>query len=287
MILEYTRNVLWQRVSMFFLFISTVMVTFPVMANMGDGASSVQVWQENLPDKVVYHYRVRVIAEGSVATRLKVGFDYFHGIPLLRTRPISIRAPRGWVGEVMHTEETLEFEIDWKITGAEHGIKAGQTLDGFAVEVPVTDNRYRSTFFTVYFGLGPHLITSMRLEAISAPPPGDTLPPTLSVTVSPDTIWPPNHKMVDVAATVTVQDDQDANPVVKLVSIVCNECDVTEDDVDGAVFGTDDRNFAVRAERTGQRKEGRVYTVIYSATDVAGNSATTEATVTIPHDQRK
>jgi len=51
--------------------------------------------------------------------------------------------------------------------------------------------------------------------------------------------------MVQIATTVTVSDAIDANPVVRLVSITCN------DSCEGADFGTDDRHFALRAPRTG------------------------------------
>jgi hypothetical protein len=42
----------------------------------------------------------------------------------------------------------------------------------------------------------------------------------------------------------------------------------------------------LRAERAGGGV-GRVYTLDASATDIAGNVATTQATCTVPHDQRK
>ena len=41
----------------------------------------------------------------------------------------------------------------------------------------------------------------------------------------------------------------------------------------------------LRAERTG-KSAGRIYTIIYEATDCAGNTTTVSKTVTVPHDMR-
>ena len=88
--------------------------------------------------------------------------------------------------------------------------------------------------------------------------------------------------MVEVSANIVVSDNNDPNPKVKLVSIVCNDCDDPAADIRSADTGTDDRAFLLKADRLGKRKDGRVYTVTYSATDAAGNVATSQATVTVP-----
>ena len=118
----------------------------------------------------------------------------------------------------------------------------------------------------------------------------DTTPPNLLVSLSPNSLWPPNHKMVDITANITVTDACDAHPTVKLVSISSNEpANSTGDgntspDISGATFGTDDRAFQLRSERKGNGN-GRIYTVTYSAQDAAGNTAQQIATVTVAHDQ--
>ncbi|RPI83476.1 MAG: ExeM/NucH family extracellular endonuclease, partial [Chloroflexi bacterium] len=60
----------------------------------------------------------------------------------------------------------------------------------------------------------------------------DEIAPTLEVTVSPDVLWPANHKYVKVEATVTTADNFDPNPTVTLVSVTSNEPDNGEDDGD-------------------------------------------------------
>jgi hypothetical protein len=118
----------------------------------------------------------------------------------------------------------------------------------------------------------------------------DTTPPTITVTLSRTVLWPPNHKLVAIRATITSQDTCDAAPQIRLVSITSDEPDNgtgdgnTEGDVAGAEFGTDDREFQLRAERAGSG-DGRVYTITYEARDASGNATTQTATVTVPHDQ--
>ena len=114
----------------------------------------------------------------------------------------------------------------------------------------------------------------------ATPPQFDTL------TVTPDTLWPANHKYVDVAATAVVSDNFDPSPTVTLVSVTSNEPDNGEDDgntVDDIVI-VDDYEFKLRAERSGIGT-GRTYTITYEVTDSCGNSATASATVFVPLSQ--
>jgi hypothetical protein len=118
----------------------------------------------------------------------------------------------------------------------------------------------------------------------------DTTPPDLTVQLSPTVLWPANHKLVEITATITVTDTCDPNPTVRLVSIKSNEPDNglgdgdQPNDIQEANFGTDDRVFLLRAERSGLGN-GRVYTVTYEASDASGNTTTKQATVSVPKNQ--
>jgi endo-1,4-beta-xylanase len=115
--------------------------------------------------------------------------------------------------------------------------------------------------------------------------------PTLTVSLSPDTLWPPNHKLVPVSADLRIGNTCDPNPTVQLVSITSNEPDNglgdgnTANDIQGADLGTDDRSFSLRAERSG-KGSGRVYTATYQVADVLGNSTTATGQVIVPKTQR-
>ena len=121
----------------------------------------------------------------------------------------------------------------------------------------------------------------------------DTLPPRIAVTLDPAMIWPPNHKMVDVWASVRVADKcmTDVSDLsVVLMSVTSNEPDNGigdgnhEPDIMGAEIGTEDYSFQVRAERAGPGS-GRVYTATYKVIDPQGNEADASGEAVVPHDQ--
>ena len=119
----------------------------------------------------------------------------------------------------------------------------------------------------------------------------DSKAPQISASVTPTSLWPANHKMVAVEASVTVTDECDPNPTFVLTSIVSNEPDDglgdgdTANDIQGADFGTPDTTFELRAERRGVAP-GRVYTITYTGSDSSGNTAQTQVQVTVPHSRR-
>jgi hypothetical protein len=203
-------------------------------------------------------------------------------------------SPPGWSGDISNYEETTNFSVDWNVdlngVKISPAILPGQTF-GFSVTVPthadprspytMSDPAYLNGHFTVGFNDNekPGTYTGVIV-------PIDTTPPTLSVTLSPATLWPPNNKLVPVTATITVKDDYDSEPEIKLESITANET-LAADDIQDAQFFTDDRSFSLAAKRAGTNLAGRIYTVTYSATDASGNKATASATVIVPHDQGK
>lgn len=114
----------------------------------------------------------------------------------------------------------------------------------------------------------------------------DKTPPELAVSPNTAVLWPPNRAMIPINVSVSAADNSGAVSVT-LVSITCNDACDPALDVSGAEYGTDDRSFQLRAERRGASKEGRTYTITYSAEDGAGNKTRATTTVTVPHDQGK
>jgi uncharacterized protein len=113
----------------------------------------------------------------------------------------------------------------------------------------------------------------------------DAVPPLMSVSVTPNVLWPPNHQYVRVSANVWVSDNFDPSPSLRLVSVVSNEPDMGlgDGDMPNDIVIIDDFTFDLRAERSGMG-DGRVYTITYEATDSCGNSSLASATVTVPRD---
>ncbi len=117
--------------------------------------------------------------------------------------------------------------------------------------------------------------------------PPDTTPPEFELSVTPDILWPPTHKMVLITPSLTVNDDIDPTPEVSLVGIVVNEGDNTIGDghTTNDIQIGEDSSIYLRSERSGIGSE-RVYTITYEAVDNCGNVTVCSATVGIPHDVR-
>ena len=117
----------------------------------------------------------------------------------------------------------------------------------------------------------------------------DRIPPTIAVTLNRTSLWPPNHSMADISASVSVADNC-PNATFVLTSITSNEPEDglgdgdTAPDIAGADFGTPDTEFQLRSERAGPRS-GREYTIVYTASDHCGNSASATVKVRVAHDQ--
>ncbi len=117
----------------------------------------------------------------------------------------------------------------------------------------------------------------------------DTTPPVInSLTASPNSLWPPNHKLIPVALTVSVTDNCDPAPTCNILSVSSNEA------INGLGDGntapdwvvTGDLSLNLRAERSG-KGSGRVYTITVECTDACGNSSTENVDVTVPHNKGK
>jgi hypothetical protein len=118
----------------------------------------------------------------------------------------------------------------------------------------------------------------------------DTEPPAITVILDPAVLWPPNHQMIPVTASLSLSDNCGAASAL-LTSVASSEPDdaqgngdgKTVDDVQNAAPGTPDLSFDLRSERAGTG-QGRVYTATYTATDASGNVATGTGTSFVPHD---
>jgi len=154
----------------------------------------------------------------------------------------------------------------------------------------------------------------------------DTTPPTMTLSLSPNVLWPPNHRMVNVTAEVHVADAcGDEQVLVELISIVSSDPENSrgdkdhdkgfrgddDSDGDGSYFGRHDvhdhdeddfkpgRGPDIQEAEFGTgdlefllraERSGkghvRIYTVTYGATDLAGNTTVKSAEVKVPHDRK-
>jgi hypothetical protein len=105
-----------------------------------------------------------------------------------------------------------------------------------------------------------------------------------SASASPNSLWPPNHKMVDVTIARTTSGGCGA-VACTITSITSNEPDNGLGDGDTAndTQIVDATHVKLRAERSGGGS-GRVYTITISCTD-GNTTATKTVTVTVPHNK--
>jgi FtsP/CotA-like multicopper oxidase with cupredoxin domain len=114
----------------------------------------------------------------------------------------------------------------------------------------------------------------------------DTEKPTITSSVAVSTFWSPSHDLINVGLKATATDNcSGALPVT--ITVYGDEND--ESSTGDGTFSPDAKNIAVgtlrlRAERN-QKGDGRVYLIIVTASDTAGNVAKSCLTVVVPKDQ--
>jgi hypothetical protein len=120
----------------------------------------------------------------------------------------------------------------------------------------------------------------IRLTAI------DTTPPVISgLPPAGCTLWPPNHKLIQVATVAATDTDSGLAPGSFGVTGTSNEpSDPKNPDVVITPNGSGGFNVQLRADRLASGS-GRIYTLTATAKDLNGNIASKQATCAVPHDQ--
>jgi hypothetical protein len=116
--------------------------------------------------------------------------------------------------------------------------------------------------------------------------PVDNVPPIVTLTATPNVLWPPNHKMIKIEVQKTVTDNLDPAPKVELVGVTTTEPFDAQGsgNTDGDIEVRTDGSIHVRAERSGS-SNGRIYTITYKATDASGNIGYGSVDVRVPKSQ--
>jgi hypothetical protein len=112
----------------------------------------------------------------------------------------------------------------------------------------------------------------------------DTLPPAVSLSVSPAELRPPNHKLVEVRVTASASDNSGQPVTSGIVAIMSNEPENGTGDGDqfpDYLFTPGAMTAQLRAERA-QNGVGRTYTVTVESRDVFGNAIRDVVTVFVP-----
>jgi pimeloyl-ACP methyl ester carboxylesterase len=113
----------------------------------------------------------------------------------------------------------------------------------------------------------------------------DKTPPAISGLPGPGkcTLWPPNHKLVQIA-TVSASDALSGMASFNVTASSNEPPDSNGPDIIITGAGLLPRAIQLRKERLGTGT-GRIYTIVATASDLAGNTASSMTTCTVPHDR--
>jgi len=116
-------------------------------------------------------------------------------------------------------------------------------------------------------------------------------PPVVTVRTAITCLWPPNHGLVDVGLEVaSAEGCPGPAPVIVSVGVFSDETTATQLGAGGpthcpdAFYDASTGALLLRAERSGN-EDGRVYTIVVTATDTCGHDVTAATEVHVPHDQ--
>lgn len=117
----------------------------------------------------------------------------------------------------------------------------------------------------------------------------DTTAPAVQATVSQNSLWPANNKMVDVGFDYQASDGCSGNPDIS-IAVTSDEPTATAPGAGGPNHAPDaeikaDGRILLRAERSGSG-DGRVYRITATATDASGNSASSSVHVRVNHNKK-
>ncbi len=117
----------------------------------------------------------------------------------------------------------------------------------------------------------------------------DTTPPTITISASSPTLWPPNGSLVPEVISGRMTDALSGVDPTTAEYRVVDEYGVVEPRGQIAVTpdGTYSFTIMLEATRRGQDLDGRQYVITVAVSDKKGNSASSSTRVTVPHDQRE
>jgi hypothetical protein len=104
---------------------------------------------------------------------------------------------------------------------------------------------------------------------------------------SPDSLWPPNHKLVSI--DITGVTDPEGDPVSLTITSIQQDEPINgmaDGNTSPDGFGVGTSQASVRRERSGQGN-GRIYEIGFNAEDSQEGSCRGSVLVGVPHDQGK
>ncbi len=169
-------------------------------------------------------------------------------------------------------------QIQYSLSGSQ--ILETQTISGSTANVTIsTEGTTTLTYFATDNAGNIEQSKTLTVKIDKTPPVISGMPATGY------TLWPPNHKM-NLVATVSASDSLSglASDSFNVTGTSNETFDLKNPDI--LITSNASHGFVIqlRSERAGNGT-GRVYMLIATASDIVGNTTTSTATCTVPHDQ--
>ncbi|KIL38339.1 hypothetical protein SD70_27090 [Gordoniibacillus kamchatkensis] len=237
--------------------------------------------------EVTYGGIVKAVSDGVAAitaTTKDGGFQSSATVTVDGTPPVTTDdAPAGWVNRDVAITLAASDNLSG-VAGTYYTVDGGAQQQGTSVVI-TAEGKHAVSYWSVDKAGNTEAPHTVAVQI-------DKTAPTLKVVMDKTVLWPPNHQMMTVNAAVYAEDSLSGIASVVLTSVTSSEPDSglgagdTANDIQGAETGSAVTRFDLRAERSGSGSgPGRVYTIVYTAVDHAGNRTNAEATVTVPHSQ--
>ncbi|PEN67744.1 hypothetical protein CN545_18230 [Bacillus toyonensis] len=226
---------------------------------------------------------VHTLTYWSVDNAGNVETQHITTVKIDKTVPVTTdNAPTDWVNKDVTVNLTAtDNDGGSGVASTYYQLDNGSTQSGNAIQIS-DEGVHILTYWSVDNAGNTEQFNTKTIKL-------DKTAPVLNISLDKTTIWPPNHKMVPITATINASDGTSGINSVVLTSITSNET-LQSDDIQNAnynkpISGSTD-SFSLRADRLGSGN-GRIYTVTYTVKDNTGNVTTKTATVAVPHDQSK
>lgn len=169
-----------------------------------------------------------------------------------------------------------DVNLNWSVTDPESGIASSSGCNSTTF---TTDTAGVKLTCSATNGAGLTSSAQVTIKIDKTPPVTSGMP------AAGCSLWPPNHKLVQVADVKTSDALSGIAPGSFKVTGISNEPSVPSDpNIVITPDGSGGFLVQLRADRLGTGN-GRVYTINATAMDNAGNSATATSVCTAPHDQ--
>jgi hypothetical protein len=238
-----------------------------------------------------------------------------HGVAFQRTIPVLFRpetvrvTPTTFLSDGLPQGQSVSLAFDVQNSGAADTFNlAGSDGQSFVTSVtpaslalPAGGTGTVTVTLFVPLSSAPGTNDSITLVATSATNPnisnsavqtlevasGDTTPPAITAAANPSSLWPPNHKMVDVVISGTITDTQSGVNLGSGAFNVIDEYGMVQPSGNFAINADGSYSFTIQLEasRQGSDHDGRLYTINVQANDNAGNLGSASTTVIVAHDQ--